>query len=120
MGEPTTFVEILQAVGKSTVLALAAWGMAGGATAALVARAGLREAMRLIVLGGLIAAGAGTIATSLLVAMFNLPPEAIPAGTAVGSGAYLMGVFGGAWIEVMLARLRAGRLPGEGPQDGPH
>lgn len=120
MTEPTTFVDMVQAVGRSTVMALAAWGMAGGATAALVARANLRETFRLILLGGLIAAGAGTIATSLLVAMFNLPPEAIPAGTAVGSGAYLMGVFGGAWIEVMLARLRAGRLPGEGRPDGQH
>ena len=44
----------------------------------------------------------------------GLPPEAIPAGGAAGSAAYLVGVFGPAFIEVLLARLRhAGKGDGD-------
>jgi hypothetical protein len=36
----------------------------------------------------------------------DLPPETVAAGGAAGSAAYLVGVFGPAFIEVALARLR--------------
>jgi glycogen synthase len=46
--------------------------------------------------------------------LLGLPPEAIPAGGAAGSAAYLVGVFGPAFIEVLLARLRhAGKGDGD-------
>jgi hypothetical protein len=42
----------------------------------------------------------------------DLPPEAIPTGSAAGSAAYLVGVFGPAFIEVALARLRGSKKGG--------
>ena len=82
-------------------------GALGGATNALTTRMRLREALRHILLGGLIAAGMGTLSMALVVRWLALPPEAIPAGGAAGSAAYLVGVFGPAVIEIALARLRA-------------
>ena len=43
---------------------------------------------------------------ALVTSWLGLPPEAIPAGGAAGSAAYLVGVFGPAFIELVLARLR--------------
>jgi hypothetical protein len=39
----------------------------------------------------------------------DLPPETVAVGGAAGSAAYLVGVFGPAFIEVALARLRSGK-----------
>ncbi len=83
----------------------AAWGALGGATNALR----LRDALRHILLGGLIAAGMGSLSMALVASWLSLPAEAIPAGGAAGSAAYLVGVFGPAFIELVLARLRAGK-----------
>jgi len=41
--------------------------------------------------------------------LHTLPPQAIPAGGAAGSAAYLVGVFGPAFIELVLARLRGAK-----------
>jgi hypothetical protein len=49
----------------------------------------------------------GSLSMALVVRWLALPPEAIPAGGAAGSAAYLVGVFGPAVIEIALARLRA-------------
>lgn len=44
---------------------------------------------------------------AVITAWLGLPSQAIPAGGAEGSAAYLVGVFGPAFIEVVLARLRS-------------
>ena len=67
----------------------------------------LRDAIRHILLGGLIAAGMGSLSMSIVAHWLKLPPEAVPAGGAAGSAAYLVGVFGPAVIEVTLARIRS-------------
>ena len=69
----------------------------------------LRDALRHILLGGLIAAGMGSLSMAIITAWLGLPSQAIPAGGAAGSAAYLVGVFGPAFIEVVLARLRSGK-----------
>jgi hypothetical protein len=48
----------------------------------------------------------GSLSMAVITAWLGLPPEAIPAGGAAGSAAYLVGVFGPAFIEMLLARLR--------------
>ena len=93
----------------STAVILAAWGALGGATNALTTRMRLRDALRHILLGGLIAAGMGSLSMAVITAWLGLPSQAIPAGGAAGSAAYLVGVFGPAFIEVVLARLRSGK-----------
>jgi hypothetical protein len=53
---------------------------------------------------------------ALVARWLGLPPEAVPAGGAAGSAAYLVGVFGPAVIEVTLVRIRSIRSrPGDGP-----
>ncbi|MCV2448606.1 hypothetical protein [Paracoccus sp. DMF] len=64
----------------------------------------MRDALRHVLLGGLIAAGMGSLAMALVTRWLGLPPEAIPAGGAAGSAAHLVGVFGPAF-----ARLRGKR-----------
>ena len=98
---------VLRDLAASTAVILAAWGALGGATNALTTKMRLRDALRHILLGGLIAAGMGSLSMALVTSWLDLPPEAIPAGGAAGSAAYLVGVFGPAFIEVILARLRA-------------
>lgn len=92
----------------STALVLAAWGALGGATNALSTRMHLRDSLRHIVLGAFIAAGMGSLSMALVTRWLALPPEAIPAGGAAIPAAYLVGVFGPAFLELVLARLRAG------------
>ena len=62
---------------------------------------------------GLIAAGMGSLSMALITSWLGLPPQAIPAGGAAGSAAYLVGVFGPAVIELGLARLRDAREGGD-------
>ena len=71
----------------------------------------LRDAIRHILLGGIIAAGMGSLSLALIARWLGLPPEAVPAGAASGSAAYLVGVFGPAVIEVF-AGASAGSAPG--------
>jgi hypothetical protein len=92
---------------------LAAWGALGGATNALTTKMRLRDAIRHILLGGIIAAGMGSLSMALVTHWLGLPPEAVPAGGAAGSAAYLVGVFGPAFIEAALARIRVGRRGGD-------
>ena len=110
MNDQTGFIAAVWAeIAASTAIILAAWGALGGATNALTTRMRLRDALRHILLGGLIAAGMGSLSMAVIMAWLHLPPAAIPAGGAAGSAAYLVGVFGPALIEVVLARLRAAR-----------
>ena len=110
MNEETRFLAtVLRDLAASTAVILAAWGALGGATNALTTKMRLRDALRHILLGGLIAAGMGSLSMALVTAWLGLPPEAIPAGGAAGSAAYLVGVFGPAFVEIVLARMRRTR-----------
>ena len=114
MNDDTGFVAtVLRDLAASTAVILAAWGALGGATNALTTKMRLRDALRHILLGGLIAAGMGSLSMAVITSWLNLPPEAIPAGGAAGSAAYLVGVFGPAVIELVLARLRKAREGGD-------
>lgn len=107
MNDETGFLAaVLKELATSTAVILAAWGALGGASNALTTRMRLRDALRHILLGGLIAAGMGSLSMALVTRWLGLPPEAIPAGGSAGSAAYLVGVFGPAFIELVLARLR--------------
>lgn len=107
--EPGFFATVLRDLASSTAVILAAWGALGGATNALTTRMRLRDALRHILIGGLIAAGMGSLSMALVTRWLGLPPEAIPAGGAAGSATYLVGVFGPAFIELILARLRGAK-----------
>ena len=110
MNDDTGFIAaVLRELAASTAVILAAWGALGGATNALTTKMRLRDAIRHILLGGLIAAGMGSVSMALVTSWLGLPPEAVPAGGAAGSAAYLVGIFGPAFIEVVLARLRRGK-----------
>lgn len=110
MKEESGFIaSALRELATSTAVILAAWGALGGATNALTTKMRLRDALRHILLGGLIAAGMGSFSMAIITRWLGLPPETIPAGGAAGSAAYLVGVFGPAVIEVILARLRQER-----------
>jgi hypothetical protein len=88
MNEETGFIAAaLRDLAASTAVILAAWGALGGATNALTTRMRLRDALRHILLGGLIAAGMGSLSMAVITAW----------------------VFGPAFIEVVLARLRSGK-----------
>ena len=113
MNDDTGFFSgVLRDLAASTAAILAAWGALGGATNALTTKMRLRDAIRHILLGGLIAAGMGSLSMSLVTHWLKLPPEAVPAGGAAGSAAYLVGVFGPAVIEVALVRIRSFRAGG--------
>jgi acyl dehydratase len=110
MNDTGSFVAaVLRELAASTAVILAAWGALGGATNALTTKMRLRDALRHILLGGLIAAGMGSLSMAMVTRVLGLPMEAIPAGGAAGSAAYLVGVFGPAFIEVVLVRVRAGK-----------
>ncbi|WP_197919102.1 hypothetical protein [Thiosulfatihalobacter marinus] len=116
MNEETGFLAaVLRELGASTAVILAIWRALGGATNALTTKMRLRDALRHILLGGLIAAGMGSLSMAVITARLGLQPEAIPAGGAAGSAAYLVGVFGPAFIEMLLARLRRAKL-GDGDE----
>jgi hypothetical protein len=48
----------------------------------------------------------GSLSMAIITTWMGLASEAFPAGGAVGSAAYLVGVFGPAFFEMILARLR--------------
>jgi len=110
MTEKTGFVAaVLNDLATSTAIILATWGALGGATNALTTRMRLRDALRHILVGAMAAAGMGSLSLVIVANWMSLPSATIPAGGAAGSAAYLVGVFGPAFIEVVLARLRSGK-----------
>lgn len=116
---PTIWAEVWRSAAASVTLTAAAWGAAGGLTSALaITGQQRRDVIRQVVLGALVAGGLGTAAGAVLSTWLGLPVEAIPAVGVGGSTSYLTGVFGPALFEVVLSRIRAGRLPPEGPADG--
>lgn len=85
-----------------------------GATNALTTKMRLRDALRHILLGGLIAAGMGQPVDGDHHPLARPAARGDPGRGAAGSAAYLVGVFGPAFIEVLLARLRhAGKGDGD-------
>ena len=79
--EPGFIATVLRDLATSTAVILAAWGALGGATNALTTRMRLRDALRHILLGGLIAAGMGSFSMALVTRWLGLPSETIPAAT---------------------------------------
>jgi len=114
---PVLWFAIWEKLTASAFIILAAWGAIGGATNALVVKATVKEASRLIALGAVIAAGMGSLSMSVLVAFLDLPSEAIPAGGASSSAAYIFGVFGSAIVEVALGRIQQARTLSERKDD---
>jgi hypothetical protein len=112
--EPGFVTGVLRDLAASTAAILAAWGALGGATNALTTRMRLRDAVRHILLGGIIAAGMGSFSMALVARWLGLPPEAVPAGGAAGSAAYHVGGVGTAVFDVKLAR-NPGIRNGDGP-----
>lgn len=106
MNDESFWSHLWREIAASTALMLDFWGALGGATNALTTRMALREALRHVLLGGLIAAGMGSFSIVIVAGWLGLPDGAVAAGGAVGSAAYLVGVFGAAFIELILARLR--------------
>jgi hypothetical protein len=110
--EPGFVAGVLRDLAASTAAILAAWGALGGATNALTTCMRLRDAVRHILLGGIIAAGMGSFSMALVARWLGLPSEAVPAGGAARAAANLVGVLGPAVVEVTLARIR-GRAGGD-------
>ena len=119
MDQPATiWDDVWRVVVTSATVAAAAWGAAGGATSALaITGQSRRGIMRQVALGALTAGGLGSAAGAVLGGWLHLGSDAIAAATAGGSvsgaASYMTGVFGPALFEVILSRIRAGRLPGD-------
>ena len=117
--EPTFWAEVIRSVVASGAVVAAGWGALGGATSALAVGGGSkRTAIRQITMGALVAGGTGTLAMAIFARTFGIDASLIPLAGAGSSASYFAGVFGPAVIEVILSRIHAGRLPGEGKDDG--
>lgn len=117
--DPSFFSEVVRSVMASSVITAIGWGALGGATSALAVGGGSRKALlRQITMGALVAGGTGTLAMAVVSRSFGLDASLIPLAGAGSSASYFAGVFGPAVIEVLLSRIRAGRLPGEDKDDG--
>ena len=99
------------------VLGAAAWGALGGATNAIVIRVTALEALRHVALGALIAAGLGGLGAPLINHWLGLPAGTLnaPDWAAGNAVAYLTGSLGAAVFDVVLHRIRRGRLPSDSP-----
>ncbi len=115
--DPTPiWASIKTAILAVPVLGAALWGALGGATNALVIKVTALEAIRHIAIGAAIAAGLGGLGAPLVGHWLGLPPEALNAPLAAGgTAAYLTGSLGAAIFEVLLHRIRGGRLPRDNP-----
>lgn len=108
------FIEqVLKAVAANTVVGASFYGAVGGLTSALAINVDRKALLRQVILGAVVAGGMGSGAGAVMSAWMNINWSAVPAGGATGTMSYLMGVFGPAIIEVILGRLRAGRMPNE-------
>lgn len=116
--EPTVWAELGKGLAASATLTAAAWGAFGGATAAISIEVDRKAVIRQILLGAMVAAGVGTLATALVVALGKLPAAAIPVGGGLAGAHFLVGVFGPAIIERRLRRLAEPPSSEGGAQDG--
>jgi hypothetical protein len=112
--QPSFWGEIWRTAASSALFTAALWGAAGGLTSALVISGERRrDVLRQIVLGMLTAAGLGSASGAVIWHWLDLPMGAIPMAGVGGGASYLTGVFGPAFFEVILTRLRL-RLPPKG------
>jgi len=110
----TDFLETMwKTVAASTLVGAAFFGAVGGITSALAINVKREELVRQIALGALAAGGMGSGGGAVVAAWLDIDWSLIPAGGATGTMSYLIGVFGPAIIEVILGRLKAGRMPNE-------
>lgn len=110
--QPSLWAEIWRITATSAIFSTAAWGAAGGLTSALaITGEKKRGVIRQIVLGALTASGLGSAAGAVMSRWLDIPIEAIPAVGVGGGASYLTGVFGPAFVEVILSRMRPGRVP---------
>ena len=114
MDSPGFWREVLDGLMASSVASAAVGGAVGGVTSALAIKVPARAALRQIAMGALVAGGTGSLGTALLAVWFPVNPVLVPAAGAGASASYFVGVFGPAIIEVMLRRIKGGRLPGDG------
>lgn len=112
---PSELQNIVTAILAAIPVGALVWGAIGGGTNAIVIKTTAREAIRHIVLGALVAAGMGGLGAPILNHWLSLPPESLKVvdGAAGGSIAYLTGSVGAAILEVVIQRIRAGRLPND-------
>ena len=111
---PSFWSEVVTSIVASSAVTAAGWGALGGATSALaVGGTTKRAAVRHVILGALVAGGTGTMAMALTAKALGLDASLIPLAGAGSSASFFVGTFGPAVIEVLLSRIRAGRLPGE-------
>lgn len=109
--QPTLVNEIWKVLENSPAVRAAALGAAGGLTSGLSITGQTRRAVaRQILIGAIMASGLGSLSAALMSAWLGLPALAVGAGS---GASYLVGVFGPALVEVMLSRIRAGRLPND-------
>ena len=100
------WAEWVAEVAGSALIVTAAWGAAGGLTNALSAKMTLREAIRHIAMGALIACGAGGIVGDLF-AHWVLPEGTdFRTGAGIGVSAFLAGAFGAAILERIRETIR--------------
>ena len=117
--DASIWADLLKATAASATVTAALWGAAGGATSALVVKVSAKDVLRHVTLGALTAGGIGTLVGAVLLAKtIGVTTEALGFIGAGSSISYLVGVFGPAIMEVLLHRIRRGRLPGEDRADG--
>ncbi|MEZ5723434.1 MAG: hypothetical protein R3D59_19140 [Paracoccaceae bacterium] len=105
--------EIWKSVATNTLVGAAFYGAVGGLTSGLAINVDHRKLRRHVILGAVVAGGMGTGAGAVMAAWLDIDLASVPAAGATGTMSYLTGVFGPALIEVILGRLRAGRMPNE-------
>lgn len=91
------------------VIGVLLMGAMGGATNGLVVRVSYSQMVRYVILGAFCAAGSGQLSGALLERV-GLFPEGVTQG-ASGAVAFFAGLFFPALFEVILSRLKAGKLP---------
>lgn len=106
MSDGVKTAEWVLGVLTSTTAAVAAWGAMGGATNALVTEMRWRDAVRHVILGALIAPGAGGVGAEVFAQLTGAEGPVFRTGAAAGPVAYLTGLFGPALIELGLAKIR--------------
>jgi hypothetical protein len=112
MSEPSWLESLATQLMAIPAVGIALMGALGGATNALVGKVTPRRTIRYILLGGLCAAGSGQLSGTLL-EYWGFIPEGMAAASS-GAVAFFAGLFFPAVFEVILSRLRAGRLPMDG------
>lgn len=110
---PEFFEALWKTVAANALVGASFYGAVGGLTSALAINVDRRSLVRQIVLGAVVAGGMGSGAGAVMSAWLDVDWSAVPAGGATGTMSYLTGVFGPALIEVILGRLKAGRMPNE-------